>query len=62
MAVFIRRHVCGVGPNYPTEVKKNETMRLGLENPAAYTDNGWPYKYLILCMFSQCNSLIICKF
>jgi len=22
-------------------VKKNETMGLGLENPAAYTDHGW---------------------
>jgi hypothetical protein len=40
MGAFIGRHVCGVGPHYPTEVKKNETMRLGLENPAAYTDDG----------------------
>jgi hypothetical protein len=48
MGAFIGRHVCGVGPNYPPEVKKNETMRLGLEDPAAYTDDGWPYQSLAI--------------
>jgi hypothetical protein len=48
MEAFIGRDVYGVGPNYPTEVKKNETMRLGLENPAAYTDDGWPYRSLAI--------------
>ncbi len=61
----IRRHVCGeIGPNQPTEVKKNETMRLGLENPAAYIDDGWRNQSLAIYgrMCSSVSFLALLRF